>query len=39
VFGSVLGLCRNFGGCCVVALVNRSTSTAMHLLLFVLTIS
>ncbi len=32
VFGSVLGLCRNFGGCCVVALVNCGTSMAMHLL-------
>jgi hypothetical protein len=31
VFGSVLGLCRNFGGC-VVALVNCGTSMAMHLL-------
>ncbi len=32
VFGLVLGLCRNFGGCCVVAFVNLSTSTAVHLL-------
>ncbi len=32
MFGSVLGLCRNFGGCCVVALVNLGTSMAVHLL-------
>lgn len=32
VFGSVLGLCRNFGGCCVVALVNCGTSMAVHVL-------